>query len=62
MNKDITTIVSELEDIVILSSTKEEALFKGIELIYSNKGDNFLALWYRLKCLLSRYEDIKKEN
>lgn len=63
MNKDIITIVSELEDIVLNSVSKEDALHEGVIFLEKYSAiDNEGYLQYRLRYLLSRYGDIKKEE
>ncbi len=57
----IEDLVVVLEDIITFSNTKDEASSKGMMFIYNNKGDNFTILYSRLKELISRYYEIKRE-
>lgn len=62
MKRDIIDLVTELEDIILTASSKKDALHEGnIFLDKYSTIDKEGYLQYRLRYLLSRYWDIKKE-
>ena len=60
---EIETLVAQLEDAILNAESKEDAEHEGIIFLdkYSNI-DNEGYLQYRLRYLLARYDDIKKET
>lgn len=63
MNKDITELITELEDIILNSVSKKDAEHEGTIFI-DNHGtiDNEGYLQYRLRYLLGNYDDIRCEQ
>lgn len=62
-NINIIDLVVALEDVILNAESKKDAEHEGI--IFLDKYstiDNEGYLQYRLRYLLSRYEDIKKES
>ena len=60
---EIETLVAQLEDAILNAESKEDAEHEGI--IFLDKYstiDNEGYLQYRLRYLLARYDDIKKET
>ena len=60
---EIETLVAQPEDIILNAESKNDAEHEGIIFLYKYSTiDNEGYLQYRLRYLLSRYEDIKKEQ
>jgi len=63
MSKDITDLVTELEDIILNSMSKKDAEHGGTVFVNRHSTvDNEGYLQHRFRYLLSRYDDIRKER